>query len=222
MGSDRGVTLDVERRLLARRGTRVAGVDEVGRGSIFGPVGVGVVVTDGRGVAPEGLADSKELSPGRREGLVDRIQEWAVESAVGYASAEEIDRWGISRALGLAGRRALTSLSGPVDWVILDGAFNWLAERDDMAEHWPAVDVGEVTTKVKADRSCASVAAASVLAKVDRDRLIVGMAEQFPGYGLESHKGYATPAHIEALARLGISGQHRRSWNLEGLIARRT
>jgi ribonuclease HII len=194
----------------------VVGVDEVGRGSVFGPLAVGIVVTDAA-VEPPLVRDSKLLSPRGREDLVEAIYEWSVGAAVGFASAGEIDEWGISAALGLAGRRALSELSVVPDWVLLDGPFDWLSERPRSLltpGDWPEVEVGEVVTMVKADLACASVAAASVLAKVSRDRVVVEMAASYPGYGIERHKGYGTPAHLEAIATLGPSDQHRRSWKL--------
>jgi ribonuclease HII len=210
------VDLSVEKRLLRRRSGLVAGMDEVGRGSVFGPVAVGVVVTDAKRPFPRGVRDSKLLSANARSGLVSAIKEWALESAVGYASAAEVDEYGILSALCLAGRRALVGLTLAPTWVLLDGSYDWLSRSVLDVPAWPRVAVGEVVTMVKADRSCASVAGASVLAKVERDSLIVEMAGRFPGYGLERHKGYLTKAHASAIVELGATLEHRRSWNLPG------
>jgi ribonuclease HII len=213
------VSLDKERELLARGGRIVGGLDEVGRGSVFGPVGVGVVLCDGVSAPPEGLADSKLLSPKIREALVVPIKEWALAWGVGYASAQEIDVLGISRALGVAGARALLKCGVEADWVIVDGSYNWLKTPTDVVEgvEWPDVHLPHTVTMVKADQQCASVAAASVLAKVDRDELIRHVATQYPGYGLEKHKGYLTPVHTAALLERGPSTEHRRSFRLPGV-----
>ena len=211
------VSLKVEKRLLGQRGGTVAGMDEVGRGSVFGPVAVGVVVTDAALSFPIGVRDSKLLSATKRSGLVAAITQWALASAVGLASAAEIDEYGISIALGLAGRRALAALGITPTWVLLDGPHDWLTRSGEaLSEVAPDIDLGSVVPMVKADLSCASVAAASVLAKVHRDSLIVEMAEMFPGYGLERHKGYLSAQHRDALMELGVSPEHRRSWHLPG------
>lgn len=185
----------------------VAGMDEVGRGALAGPVMVGVVVIDAdvvsRATIPEGLADSKLISEKRRNALCEPITKWCVASAVGAASAKEIDKHGIMTALQLAGNRALEMLSVTPDVVILDGPHNWLLPR-----------VTRVIAEAKADQHCASVAAASILAKVTRDQLMVEMHEQFPQYGWASNKGYGAKTHKEAIAQSGASEMHRKSWNL--------
>jgi len=136
--------------------------------------------------------------------------------AVGEASAREIDEFGLTAALRLAGRRALAAMTTSPDVIILDGSFDWLSldEPSLLSPAYPDVNVGEVRTLVKADLTCASVAAASVLAKVHRDRLVCELAHRAPGYDLESNKGYATPAHLAALRLLGPSEFHRISWKL--------
>ena len=195
----------------------VAGVDEVGRGSPFGPCCVGVVVvTPECSRPPRGLDDSKMLSASARERMAPEIRAWAHDSAVGEASAREIDLFGLTAALRLAGWRALAALRHVPGAVILDGSHDWLSipEEGMLAPPYPLKVPLDVRAVVKGDRSCASVAAASILAKVHRDRLIEEMSETFPGYDLARNKGYATPAHLEGLRRLGPSIEHRRSWNL--------
>ncbi|MFH5822484.1 ribonuclease HII [Georgenia sp. AZ-5] len=227
----------LETRLAADLGAPalVAGMDEVGRGALAGPVTVGVAVvgpsTSRR--MPKGLADSKLLTPRAREDLVPPVRAWCTGSAVGHASPEEIDELGIIAALRLAGRRALAALAadGLVPGVvILDGVHDWLSEPAQgqlFAPEPPEVLVPgtgappppmpPVRTQVKADQSCAVVAAASVLAKVERDAIMVGLAAEQPAYGWAGNKGYSAPEHIEALREHGPCALHRRSWRLPGL-----
>lgn len=214
----------------------VAGMDEVGRGALAGPVSVGVaVVSRATPTAfPQGLADSKQLTARRREALVEPVRQWAADSAVAHAWPQEIDRLGIIGALRLAGLRALEEVAGRGHLpgaIILDGSADWLTGRapdllaglDDAAgpaqgadgASLPRVPVPPVRMEVKADARCAVVAAASVLAKVERDALMAGLED--PGYGWASNKGYASAVHVRALGRLGAGEQHRRSWRLPGL-----
>ncbi len=214
-------------RALLRTGVRyVAGMDEVGRGSLAGPVSVGVVVVDASTrSAPRGVADSKLLTPAAREALLPALGRWGVARAVGHASADEIDERGIVAALRLAGTRALRSVLTVVehvDAVVLDGSHDWLTPpapdlfgvQDDLFDAPREVRTPVVHLKVKADRSCASVAAASVLAKCERDALMVRHATVHPQYRWEENKGYAAPEHLSALREHGPSPLHRRSWRL--------
>lgn len=198
-------------RLLLREGARlVIGMDEVGRGAIAGPVAVGLAVVDlETRTAPEGLKDSKLLPEPTREMLQPRVARWARHAAVGMASNERIERIGIIAALGLAARRAIDALreqgvdlTGAV--VLLDGSHDWLS---------PAIDRAlPVVMRVKADRSCAAVAGASVLAKVHRDRLMIEKDAEHPGYLWTSNKGYASAEHYAGIDRIGASPLHRWSW----------
>jgi ribonuclease HII len=235
--------LRVEKELLRGGIVRLAAMDEVGRGALAGPVTVGVVVvTISVGRVPSGLKDSKLLSPPAREALVPSIRRWIPEHGVGHAWPEEIDRIGIIAALRLAGRRALDLLEAPVDAVLLDGNHDYLSEPDpglfDLAgveaSDAPAEDLavdparllraipeerkfelpGVVKTRIKADLTCAGVAGASVLAKTERDGLLVALATEHPEYQFEVNKGYGTAEHVAALRRFGPSLVHRRSWNL--------
>ena len=203
-------SLVLERRLLRGGAHRVIGIDEVGRGSLAGPVTVGAaIVGPGTPTAPKGLRDSKDLSAQRREALEPKISRWAQASAVGHAEPAEIDALGMTAALALAARRALEQLDGSAAEVILDGSHNWLDE----------VAPGPVTMRVKADRHCSSVAAASVLAKVARDRIMCGLSAADDRYQWASNKGYAAPEHLAALAAHGPSPHHRLSWQLPGVDA---
>ncbi len=222
-------TLRTERALIGTGARLVAGMDEVGRGALAGPVSVGVVVVDAATrTAPKGVADSKLLTPAAREALVPQLQRWPVAWAVGHAGPAEIDAHGIVAALRLAGRRALAQVRrvcGDVDVVILDGSHDWLSRPAmDLFELADEVDVAgapdvdpAVRTMVKADLACASVAAASVLAKVERDMLLTRLARQYPVYAWDQNKGYSAPAHLDALRRHGTTPMHRRSWNLKAL-----
>jgi ribonuclease HII len=203
-------TLEVEALLHGGGARYVIGCDEVGRGAIAGPVAVGLCVVDVTvGAMPAGLRDSKLLSEKRREELAPLAAAWALHSAVGLASAEEVDRIGIIAALGLAAKRALTLLheSGArvaESVVLLDGSHDWLTPV--LVSRLP------VQTRVKADRDCASVAAASVVAKVHRDRIMIDAHADTPGYGWASNKGYGSADHFAAIAELGATDFHRRSW----------
>lgn len=212
-------------RLLLRDGARLlAGMDEVGRGSLAGPVSVGVVVVDvTTRSAPKGVADSKLLAPAARTRLLPALGRWGLARAVGHASAAEIDEIGIIAALRLAGTRALETVAatvGPVDVVLLDGSHDWLSRpaQPDLftLDEEPALPAPRVHMRVKADRTCASVAAASVLAKCERDAMMVDLAAEHPAYRWDENKGYASAEHMAALRELGPSVLHRRSWRLPG------
>ena len=213
-------------RALQRDGHRVlAGMDEVGRGALAGPVSVGVVVIDETcRSAPVGVKDSKLLTPLARGRMVRPIQRWARAYAVGHSSPAEIDEIGIMGGLRLAGMRALASIAaaGVVpDLVILDGNHDWLTPPDELGllafAHEGPPSVPPVTTMIKADMKCSSVAAASVIAKVERDGLMVALDGDHPAYGWAVNKGYAAPEHMLALEAHGPCVQHRRSWRLPGM-----
>ncbi len=176
----------------------VVGVDEVGRGSWAGPLTVGAVVLP-RGKRVNGIRDSKMLTAARRELLHDRIIDWADSYGVGHASAEECDELGMSDAQRLATRRALGQLGVAPDAVLIDG-------------NWDFVGGGRTQTMVKGDARCLSIAAASVLAKVSRDRIMRAEAEHYPAYSFDQNKGYPCPKHKIALQGYGPSSIHRRSW----------
>jgi ribonuclease HII len=210
-------------RALQRAGHRVlAGMDEVGRGALAGPVTVGVVLIDETcRSAPVGVRDSKLLTPAARQAMVPKIQRWCLGYAVGHASADEIDRIGIMAALRLAGMRALEAVRIEPDLVILDGNHDWLTAPEEVglfafAGSGPATP--PVTTMIKADLKCSSVAAASVLAKVERDGIMVEAAREHPTYGWAENKGYAAPEHVAALEAEGPCVLHRRSWRLPGTM----
>jgi len=204
-------TLRLERELLRSGTRRVGAMDEVGRGSPAGPVYVGLVVVDAStGRPPRGIRDSKLLPPAAREALVPRIRRWAPAWAVGSAEPAEVDALGLSTALGLAGLRALAAVDEPPDLLVVDGNYDWLTPARTPA-HAP---VPPVMTRIRADLTCTSVAAASILAKVARDAVMIRLAQEFPDYGWDANKGYSTADHLDALRRLGPSPHHRISWRL--------
>jgi len=213
-------TLELEHRLLAEGATTVAGIDEVGRGALAGPVAVGVAVVGADTAGPpEGLADSKLLTAARREALVPGIETWCLGHAVGWAAAAEIDEHGIVPALRLAAERALAtvvSVVGSVDAVILDGNHDWLtrARPVDAGTEARVRHTGVVVVRKKADQTCASVSAASVVAKVARDRLMESLHRDHPSFRWDSNKGYGALVHREAIAEVGPSPHHRRSFRL--------
>jgi ribonuclease HII len=213
-------TLRFVNRLATEFGPLIAGCDEVGRGALAGPVTVGIVVVDARSVVTRTvLRDSKLLTPEKRVELVPLVRSWGIGSAVGHASAEEIDSLGIMAALRLAGVRALGELSaaGVVpDVVHLDGNYDWLgrAGQGSLFDEPVALPTVPVRTTIKADLKCQAVAAASILAKVARDQLMVEYAAEESRFNWAVNKGYATPDHRAALASFGPTALHRRSWHL--------
>ena len=199
-------TLDVEREFFANGARIVAGMDEVGRGAIAGPVTIGVVAIDANvGEIPAGLRDSKLMTPKRREAMVPVAKEWGIAWATGSATAAEIDKFGIVTSLGLAASRALQNLGITPDVVILDGNTAFLMEE---------AGGPRIVTRIKADQDCACVSAASVIAKVERDTLMTQLHEQFPHYGWEGNKGYGAAVHTDAIKNHGVTDLHRKSWNL--------
>jgi ribonuclease HII len=179
--------------------TLIAGLDEVGRGPLFGPVVAAAVILPEKSRL-RGLTDSKKLSEKLREEFDVQIRETAVAWAIAAVDVEVIDRINILRASLLAMRMAVEQLSHRPDFLLIDGnmTIDW---------HCPQRAV------VQGDSISLSIAAASVIAKVYRDRLLVELDSQFPGYGLASHKGYAAPQHLAALARLGPTPMHRKSFS---------
>ncbi|WP_104178868.1 ribonuclease HII [Arthrobacter sp. B0490] len=220
-------TLGVERAFAAHGHRYIAGCDEVGRGALAGPVSVGIVVVDlDAATGLRGVRDSKLLLPAQREALVPRIRRWSVACAVGHASAAEIDELGLMAALRAAGSRAWATVLETVtpDAVILDGNHDWLSARAQgllfgtgdggAAPVEPGGCTAPVHTRIKADLKCLSVAAASVLAKVERDALMVSLAASHPAFGWDGNKGYATEGHRAAIDVAGPSEYHRKTWRL--------
>ena len=250
-------TLDLERALAADGHDLIVGFDEVGRGSLAGPVMVGASAVWSRDLpgltVPDGVADSKMLTERRREAICDPLKDWCAAWAVGEASNDEIDEWGIGYALGVAALRALdrvertlglgglpadasvgTSSAAPghASTVmaagmpagtsvrvagILDGPHDYITKAIGTFDA-PVIPIAPMmTTKVKGDRHCATVAAAAVIAKVTRDRLMADIAAAHPewdAYGWASNKGYGSASHRKAIAQSGPTPLHRVSWKL--------
>ena len=193
---------EIERELAAAGRIRVAGVDEVGRGAWAGPVVVcAVVAGPGFPDPPDGLTDSKRLTPRRRAELAAELPGWVAAYAIGEASHEEIDAAGMTAALRRAAVSALGQLSERPDAVLLDGSHDYIGRP------WP------VRCAVKADLRSASVAAASVIAKVYRDRLMAELGQAHTEFAFDENAGYPSPAHQRALADLGPTPYHRLSWS---------
>ena len=188
----------MERAAIASGLERVAGVDEVGRGPLAGPVTAAAVILDPARI-PEGLNDSKQLSMKRRLQLTEFLYDCA-EVSVGHASVAEIEQLNILRASHLAMVRALTGLGVCADHVLIDGS---------MIPRGLNISAQAV---VKGDTRCLSIAAASIVAKTCRDAMMVDLAQQHPGYGWETNMGYGSKKHMEALQNLGVTPHHRRTF----------
>ncbi|MCU1571160.1 MAG: ribonuclease [Naasia sp.] len=205
-------------RALVEEGARwVIGCDEVGRGAIAGPVAVGACVVDLARRVPRGLRDSKLLPEKRREELEPLVDRWAVFSAVGMATNDEVDALGLTAALGLAGARAVLGLfdagfgedEAADSVILLDG------KHDYLAAGFTRIGLTRgprVSMRIKADLTCASVSGASVLAKVRRDRLMIDSHEEHPRYGWVSNKGYGSSSHWSAIDEWGPTPLHRHTW----------
>ena len=228
-------TLELERTLAAQGYDVIVGFDEVGRGSLAGPVMVGAAAIWARDLptltVPEGVADSKMLTEHRREAIFHPLRRWCASSAVGQANNTEIDEWGITYALGVAALRALDELERqlgigsatqtPQSVIrvggILDGPNDYITAALGTFDA-PDVPVpAHIITKVKGDQHCATVAAAAVIAKVTRDHLMVDIAKGNPAYepyGWARNKGYGSQVHRDAIAKYGPTPLHRLSWHL--------
>lgn len=188
----------LERAALARGHVRIAGVDEVGRGPLAGPVSAAAVILDPENI-PEGLNDSKKLSAKKREAVEAEIFERATVT-IAHATVEEIDSHNILRASHIAMERAVAALDPPPDYLLIDG---------NLIPKGLRISAEAV---VKGDGKSLSIAAASIVAKLARDRIMVDLAQQFPGYGWEKNAGYPSKQHREALVDLGVTPHHRRSF----------
>jgi ribonuclease HII len=188
-----------ESRLLKTMAGPVCGVDEVGRGPLAGPVVAAAVILDKKRI-PKGLNDSKQLNEAAREKLFPRIMEMAVAVGVGEASVEEIDLINIRQATHLAMARAVRALSVQAGFALVDG-------NDP-----PALPC-KCETLIKGDTISVSIAAASIIAKVTRDRMMVALHDTHPGYNWKSNKGYGTPDHLAGLKSCGVTPHHRRSFS---------
>lgn len=190
--------LEYEKEALSQGFTLICGIDEAGRGPLAGPVYAAAVILP-NGYTVDGVNDSKKLTEKKREELFDVITREAVSWSVGIADEKEIDEINILQATFLAMRRAVDGLSVKPDIALIDG------------NKAPGLDIAERTI-VKGDSKSANIAAASIIAKVSRDRYMLELAEKYPQYQFEKHKGYGTKLHYEMLDRYGISDVHRKSF----------
>lgn len=190
--------LRVERSWWDQGAEIVVGMDEVGRGAWAGPITVGAVVLPREGRVNR-IRDSKMLSEADREKLYGRILGWVTHYGVGHATNRECDELGMTEAQRIAARRALDQLGVDADHVLMDGNWDFVGGRN-------------TTTIVRGDQGCLSIATASIVAKVTRDRIMRAESDHHPSYGFDTNKGYPSPHHRATLAALGPSTLHRRSW----------
>jgi ribonuclease HII len=200
MARGKAPTRRIEQELWAAGYDTVVGIDEVGRGAWAGPLVVGAAILP-RERRIQGVRDSKLLTEADRERLFDRIASWCLDWSVGSASQDECDELGMADAQRLACRRAVEGLSVAADVAVSDGKWDFVSPV-----------VRRVEMRVKADRDCLSVAAASILAKVVRDREMRRLAESYPHWSFDTNKGYPCPVHKSALQGFGPSAIHRRTW----------
>lgn len=190
--------LEFEKEALAKGYKSVCGVDEAGRGPLAGPVCAAAVILP-EGVIIDGVNDSKKLSEKKRESLFDVIREQALSYSIAYATVDEIEEINILNATMLAMRRAIDGLDKKADYAMIDG------------NKIPPIDI-DAECIVKGDAKSMSIACASILAKVSRDRLLYKYAEEYPMYGFDKHKGYGTKVHREAILKYGPCPYHRKSF----------
>lgn len=199
-------TLDIETKLWNSGYSLVCGVDEVGRGSFAGPVCVGAVIFSKDFQLIDGIADSKLLKPRQREKLAEEIKKSALCWNVAEVSVYKINKLGIGKATQMAFRKALRQCSVQADFVLIDAFYIKHLNR----KRQKAVKDG--------DKICASISAASIIAKVYRDNLMKKLSKKYPQYGFGKHKGYGTKRHQQAIKKYGLSKIHRRSFNLQKFL----
>lgn len=199
-------TLNIEKKLWNKGYSMVCGIDEVGRGCFAGPVCVGAVIFPKNCLLIEGVADSKLLKPKQRERLELRIKAHAVSWSVSEISVSVINKVGIGKATQMAFRKAVRSLDKRTDFVLIDAFYIKHFNRKNQK----AIKDG--------DKICASISAASIIAKVHRDRLMKKLSKKYPKYGFAKHKGYGTKKHQQAIKKYGLSKIHRTSFNLEKFL----
>lgn len=200
-------TLKLEKRLWKSGYSLICGLDEVGRGSFAGPVCVGAVIFEKDCIIPDGVADSKLLKPRQRENLAEQIKKCAITWSVGQINVPTINKVGIGKATQMAFRKALRLLEVKTDFVLVDAFYIKHLNR----KRQKAVKDG--------DEVCASISAASIIAKVYRDKLMRKLSKKYPHYGFSKHKGYGTKKHQEAIKKYGLSSVHRKSFHLDRFLS---
>lgn len=200
-------TLEIESKLWKQGYNFVCGIDEVGRGCFAGPVVVGAVIFSSDCIIPEGIADSKLLKPKKREELAEEIKRCSVSWAVAEVSVSAINKVGIGKATQIAFRKVVKSLDKSPDFVLIDAFYIKHLNR----KRQKAVKDG--------DKICSSISAASIIAKVYRDKLMKRLHKKYPKYMWGKNKGYGTKDHQEAIRKHGLTRLHRRSFNLEKFLS---
>lgn len=199
-------TLDLEKKLWKSGYHYIAGLDEVGRGCFAGPVVVGAVIFSSSIKLPEGIADSKLLKPKVREKLSEAIKEEALAWSISEISVANINKVGIGKATQMGFRKAIKLLEKSPDFILIDAFY---VKHLNRKRQRPVQD---------GDKICASISAASIIAKVHRDKLMKKLAKKYPKYGFSKHKGYGTKQHQEAIRKYGLTRIHRKSFNLQKFL----
>lgn len=211
-------TLYLEKKLWKRGYRYVCGLDEVGRGSFAGPVVVGAVVFIKDCVLPEGIADSKLLKPRQREKIAGEIKKSARCWAVSEVGVPVINKVNIGKATQMAFRKAIRSLTLKPDYVIFDAFYNLSKVKISSSAYIKHLNRKTQMAVKGGDTVCASIAAASIIAKVHRDKLMKKLHIKYPNYGFAKHKGYGTKVHQEAIQKYGLCKVHRMSFNLSKFL----
>ncbi|KKR81477.1 MAG: Ribonuclease HII [Candidatus Daviesbacteria bacterium GW2011_GWA1_41_61] len=207
-------TLDIEIKLWESGYSYVCGLDEVGRGCFAGPVVVGAVVFPKDVVLPEGIADSKLLKPQTRERLAEEIKKVALGWSIAEISVRDINNMGIGKATQKAFRKAVISVKPKPDFVVFDAFYNLNVVKIASSAYIKHLTRKRQQAVKDGDKICASISAASIIAKVYRDKLMVNLHQKYPYYGFAKHKGYGTKAHQEAIKKHGLCRIHRKSFSL--------
>lgn len=211
-------TLKIEQTLWQEGYRFVCGIDEVGRGCFAGPVVVGAVIFPPESPLLDGVADSKLLSPKKREDLSSKIKEQALAWAVVEISVRDINKLGIGRATQKAFRKAVRSIKPHPDYVLFDAFYNLSVARISSSAYIKHLNRKRQKAVMDGDKICASISAASIIAKVYRDKLMVNLDLKYPNYSFAKHKGYGTAQHRAAIKKYGLCRLHRKSFNLEKFL----
>ncbi|MDO8498330.1 MAG: ribonuclease HII [bacterium] len=211
-------TLDIENKLWKKGYHYICGLDEVGRGCFAGPVVVGAVIFPKDVILPEGVADSKLLRPKQRERLSEEIKKVALDWAVAEISVRDINKVGIGKATQKAFRKAVRNIKPKPDFVVFDAFYNLNVVKIASSAYIKHLNRKKQQPVKNGDKICASISAASIIAKVYRDNLMTKLHQKYPKYGLAKHKGYGTKEHQAAIKKYGLCKIHRRSFNLEKFL----
>lgn len=211
-------TLNIEKSLWNSDYSLVCGLDEVGRGSFAGPVVVGAVIFPKNCVLPEGLADSKLLKPRRRQKLSLEIKKCALSWSIAQINVPVINKIGIGKATQMAFRKAIRNLALKPDFIVFDAFYNFNEVKISSSAYIKHLNRKKQRPIKNGDKICASISAASIIAKVYRDKIMKKLHRKYPKYGFGKHKGYGTKLHQEMIKLHGLTKIHRRSFNLERFL----